>query len=71
MAIKGRRHLKTTATGTADTNSPSIGLWDRDTKPGTTLAKLETAYLTGIETFDKMQARAANMPHQASLRLKA
>jgi hypothetical protein len=69
MAIKGRRHLKTTAAGTADINSPAIGLWDRETRPGTTLARLETAYLTGIETFDKMQSRSRE--HVASGKLTA
>jgi hypothetical protein len=67
MAIKGRRHLKTTPAGTADINSPAIGLWDRDTKPGTTLARLEAAYLTGINAFDKMQAKSRE--HAASGKL--
>src|SRR3954454_12710268 len=67
MQIKGRRHLKINANGTADTNSPAIGLWNRDARPGTTLARLETAYLSGIEGFDRMQTRSRE--HAASGKL--
>jgi hypothetical protein len=41
-----------------------IGLWDREPKPGSTLARLEAAYLSGIETFDRMQTRGRE--HAAS-----
>jgi hypothetical protein len=68
--VKGRRNLRTTPTGQADTKSPIVGLWDIEPRlGGTTLARLEGAYLSGLEAYDKMDARAKE--HAASGRYTA
>jgi hypothetical protein len=55
---KGRRHIRKALVGT-DKNSRHIGLWDIPAEPGSILASLEAAYLSGIEAVDRIEARKA------------
>ncbi len=59
----GRMHIRAKG-GINQTNSKMIGLWTTPTKPGTTLERLQRAYLTGIESLDAVEARARE--HAAS-----
>jgi len=40
-----------------DSNSPFVGLWRYEATPGTTMAKLEAAYLAGLDAVDRAYAR--------------
>jgi len=55
--LKGRRHLRQKPGGMADIGSPPVGFWDREAKPGSALARLETAFHAGLEVYDTMQTR--------------
>jgi len=61
--VKGRMHIR--AKGAANqTDSKFIGLWSAEPKPGSTLERLQAAYLAGIESFDRIETRARE--HAAS-----
>src|SRR5258708_30367538 len=59
----GRLHIRAKG-GINQTNSKMIGLWTMPTKPGTTLNRLQQAFVTGFETIDKIEAKASE--HSAS-----
>jgi hypothetical protein len=59
----GRLHIRAKG-GINQTNSKMIGLWTMPTKPGTTLDRLQQAFVTGFETIDKIEAKAGE--HAAS-----
>ena len=59
MAMKGRSTIRHggTITGIGGKQSKSIPVWTFEAKPDTTIARLERAYLTGIESVDRTEAR--------------
>jgi hypothetical protein len=67
--VKGRQTIRKSASTFAAIDpmkpvdgrpNPRIRLWDFETKPGTTLAKLEAAYLKSIDAVDALADRKAN-----------
>jgi hypothetical protein len=66
--VKGRMHIR--AKGVVNqTDSKFIGLWSTEPKPGSTLERLQNAYLAGIESLDTIEARGRE--HTASGRFTA
>lgn len=55
--VKGRMTIRKDRGMTHQTPSKMIELWDKEPKPGTTLAKLGAAYLAGIQSFDAVEAK--------------
>jgi hypothetical protein len=56
---KGRRTIRRQKLG-SDQPSRHVGLWDFAAEPGSTLASLETAYLTGLNAIDSVEACKAS-----------
>src|SRR5262245_33802024 len=56
---KGRSTIRKgcSITGIHGPASRTIKLWPFDTKPDTTLAKLEAAYMSGLDAVDQIEAR--------------
>ena len=56
---KGRTTIRRggSLTGTAGPISRRVRLWEYDPKPNTTLAKLESAYLAGLNAVDRAEER--------------
>ena len=54
----GRMTIKKTVDLNNQSTSKIIGLWSLEAKPGSTLERLQNAYLTGIDSFDRIEARA-------------
>jgi hypothetical protein len=50
---KGRMTIRKNASAQA---APNMKLWDVDAAPGTTVAKLEEAYLAALDVIDKLEA---------------
>ena len=57
---KGRQTIRKggSLTGAHGPMSRPMKLWTFESKPNTTLAKLEAAYLAGVEAVDRVEARA-------------
>jgi hypothetical protein len=56
--VRGRLTIRKTTDLNNQSTSKIIGLWSIEPKPGTTLARLEQAYLTGIESIDRTEAKS-------------
>jgi hypothetical protein len=56
---KGRTTIRKggSLTGLTGQKSRRVRLWEYDAKPGTTLAKLESAYLAGLNAVDRAEER--------------
>ena len=63
---KGRQTIRKggSLTGAHGPMSRPMKLWTFKSKPNTTLAKLEAAYLAGVEAVDRVEARARDQRHQ-------
>jgi len=57
MAIKGRRTIRRRSLGSEP--SKHVGIWDIEAPTGSTLAKLEAAYLAGLAAVDAVEDRKA------------
>jgi hypothetical protein len=56
FGIKGRRTIRRPTPGR---EARHVGLWDLQTQPGTRLAALERAYLSALDTVDRVEGRRA------------
>lgn len=54
----GRLTIRKTTDLNNQSTSKIIGLWSLETKPGSTLERLQKAYLTGIESLDAIETKA-------------
>ena len=62
---KGRQTIRKggSLTGAHGPMSRPMKLWAFEPKPNTTLAKLEAAYLAGVEAVDRVEAARADQRH--------
>jgi hypothetical protein len=58
LGIKGRRTIRKTIPG-QQTTGLHVGLWDIQTRPGSTLHRLERVYLSALNGVDQIEARKA------------
>jgi hypothetical protein len=58
LGIKGRRTIRKTLPG-QQTTGPHVGLWDIQTRPGSTLHRLEQVYLSALSSVDQIEGRKA------------
>ena len=70
---KGRQTIRKggSLTGTHGPVSRPIRLWTFDPKPNTTLARLETAYMSGLDAVDRIEARTEAIPQVENSLLQA
>ena len=66
---KGRQTIRKggSLTGANGPMSRPMKLWAFESKPNTTLAKLEAAYLAGVEAVDRVEERARDQRHQREI----
>ncbi|WP_338830174.1 hypothetical protein [Bradyrhizobium sp. 27S5] len=55
--VKGRRTIRKSSL--TSQNSRTVGFWELEAKPGSTLARLEKAYLAALDTVDAVEAHKA------------
>ena len=60
--LKGRNYIRKNGSvmGATGQTSRMIKRWSFDPKPDTTLARLEAAYMSGLDAIDRMEARVAS-----------